>query len=81
MSLSTHVKITTLKPTARTVLRKTAATTHQQTNRRMALTTQDLIVIIQLLERVSARDVEQQLFDMVAKIKMEITQRQNGHYR
>ena len=47
----------------------------------MALTTQDLIVIIQLLERVSARDVEQQLFDMVAKIKMEITQRQNGHYR
>ena len=47
----------------------------------MALTTQDLIVIIQLLERVSARDVEQQLFDMVAKIKQEIAQRQKGHNR
>ena len=81
MSLSTHVKTTMLKPTARTALRKTAATTHQQTNNHMALTTQDLIVIIQLLERVSARDVEQQLFDMVAKIKQEIAQRQKGHNR
>jgi len=43
----------------------------------MILTTQDLITIVHLLERVSARDVEQQLFDMVAKIKLEIARRQN----